>query len=82
MKIKPEHFAILEEACNKVIEDNPTARQTYTNQGLTEKRFRWDVLYASKIDNDSASRWICDNLYSYMDDTHIDTALRKIFTTP
>ncbi len=79
MKIKPEHFAILEEACNKVIEDNPTiTEETYTTQGLTNKRFRWDVLYAAKINNESSSRWICDNLYSYMDDTHIDTALRKI----
>ena len=22
--------------------------------------------------------WICDNLYSYLDDSHVDTALRAI----
>lgn len=32
------------------------------------KRFRWDVLHASRFD-------ICA-LYSYMHDDHIDTALR------
>lgn len=36
-------------------------------------RQRWDALYAAGL-----SRWICDNLYSYMNDTHIDTALRSL----
>ncbi len=38
-----------------------------------DKRIRWDWLYGS-----IPSSWICDNLYPYMDDTHIDTALRAI----
>ncbi len=37
------------------------------------KRLRWDLLYIA-----IGSRWICDNLYSYMNDDHIDTALRAI----
>lgn len=38
------------------------------------KRFRWDMVYLAKL-----SPWICDNLYLYLDDTHIDTALRHVF---
>ena len=39
-----------------------------------EKRIRWDLLWMT-VD----SQWICDNIYPLgMNDTHIDTALRKI----
>jgi hypothetical protein len=39
-----------------------------------EKRIRWDLMYVSV-----GSRWVCDNIYPLgMNDTHIDTALRKI----
>lgn len=41
-----------------------------------EKRLRWDMLY-----NSVSSVWICDNLYPYLDDTHIDTALKAIVKT-
>ncbi len=36
-------------------------------------RLRWDLLYIAV-----PVRWICDNLYPYLDDSHIDTALRAI----
>jgi len=38
-----------------------------------DKRLRWDLLFKAGL-----TRWICDNLYSYCDDTHIDTALRTM----
>ncbi len=78
MKMTAEHFATLKEACHKVLTENPNAQDTYHQHGLTPKRFRWDVLYAAKINDESSSRWICDNLYSYLNDTHIDTALKTI----
>lgn len=37
------------------------------------KRLRNDFLYMSGL-----SAWVCDNLYPYADDSHIDTALRGI----
>ena len=73
MKIKPEHFEKLKTDCLQVMHDNPDAKEEYKVAGLSEKRFRWDLLYAAKL-----SPWICDNLYSYLNDEHIDTALRKI----
>jgi hypothetical protein len=48
--------------------------EQYLNASLSQKRARWDATYESKL-----TKYICDELYSYMNDTHIDTALRKIF---
>jgi hypothetical protein len=51
-------------------------RKFIINEGKAkdvEKRLRWDLLYYAGL-----SGWICDNLYSYLDDSHIDTALRYI----
>lgn len=71
MKIKPEHLAYLKEHV-KVL--NP---ERYVNAGLTSKRYLFDCLYATE----GMSSWICDNLYSYMNDTHIYTALRSLIDT-
>jgi len=37
------------------------------------KRLRWDALYAAKL-----MPWVCDVLYDYLNDDHIDTALKSI----
>lgn len=71
MKIKPDHLEYMRSEMMKVSTIAPL--QTYLNAGLTEKRWRWDWCYKANL-----SKWICDNLYSYMDDTHIDTALKQI----
>ncbi len=36
-------------------------------------QIRWDMLNALV-----ASQWVCDNLYPYLNDNHIDTALKAI----
>jgi hypothetical protein len=38
-----------------------------------EKRIRWDFYHAAKL-----SKFVCDKIYPYADDTHIDTALKNI----
>ena len=77
MKIKHEHYYYLEKSIYSYCNDNKTTLydlwQQYKTKGLTEMRFRWDLTYAAKL-----TPWICDNLYSYLNDNHIDTALRKI----
>ena len=75
MKIKPEHYeymksAILGNAKAPTLPD-------YLAKGLTEKRWRWDLFYMANL-----SRWVCDNVYSYANDDHIDTALRNILRCP
>lgn len=72
MKIKPEHYAELERI---FLGARPLAEPLaeYLKAGNSAKRWRWDVLYLAK-----ASNWICQNLYPYLNDDHIDTALRRI----
>jgi len=72
MKMKLEHYNYLFEQIKKV--EN---KETFKNDCLlSPMRYRWDLLYAAKL-----STWICNNLYSYLNDDHIDTALRKITKT-
>jgi hypothetical protein len=68
-----EHFAVLQENCNVVLANHPNMVNQYIAAGLTEKRFRWDVLKAG-----TSIQWLCDELYPYLNDDHIDTALRAI----
>jgi hypothetical protein len=71
MKMKPEHYEYIK---GKMLATStaPTLH-SYTSRGLSEKRWRWDWLYEAKLSN-----WVCDNLYSYLNDEHIDTALKQI----
>lgn len=39
------------------------------------KRVRWDLFHATNL-----TGWTCETLYHYLNDTHIDTALRAIVT--
>ncbi len=75
MKIKPEHYAYIKRAIECATVDKPMdeLEARYRTQNLTSKRFRWDCTYAAKL-----STWLCDNVYTYADDTHIDTALRSV----
>lgn len=38
-----------------------------------EKRFRWDLLWSTKM-----SSWVSGTLYKYMDDSHLDSALKQV----
>lgn len=78
MKITPEHYAFIKDAIqNKftvsLVNDHRTFIEAENKAKDVEKRLRWDLIYFAL-----GSRWICDNLYNYADDTHIDTALKKI----
>ena len=79
MKITPQDFAILETAVNKARSKVNTLSE-YIQQGLTAKRWRWDLLWAAKRAGYLPERFIEDSLYSYCDDSHIDTALRWMLT--
>ena len=70
MKIKPDDYAKLKVAIERVLTANPTMAGNYGVAGLSPIRFRWDVLHKSYFNVGA--------LYEYLDDCHIDTALRKI----
>ena len=88
MKMKPEHYEHLRDAVARVVADQ-AARCSHGCVSLmldairsklrldsrvkdVEKRIRWDAFYAARL-----ACWASDNLH-YLDDTHIDTALRRI----
>jgi hypothetical protein len=94
MKIKPNDLKLLAEAIAKVKEANPDATlQAYIDNkavryarplscrlvtvGDVKMRWRWDVFWA-------AGRYLPDGflgprgLYSYLNDSNIDTALRFV----
>ena len=76
MKITQEHYKHMLDAMKWHVLSIPNRRKAIATDPRVKdaaKRLRWDLLYDSVT-----SRWICDNLYSYVDDTHIDTALRSI----
>lgn len=82
MKISSGSFQILHDAVKKAQRDSGIALAQYKEAGLSEKRYRWDLLYyaASRKAGTLPQHWICDVLYRKEDlnDNHIDTALRKI----
>ena len=79
MKVQTDHYAFL--LANiapwagqlRIHRANLTARKEKENIKDIEKRLRWDAMYAANL-----SRYACDTLYTYCDDTHVDTALRSI----
>ena len=86
MKMKTFHYNIIKAAMEKVINNYPAPgiKAAYKASGLSDKRFRWDILYRAmqmfgirighSHNNDMP-------LYDYLDDSHIDTALRRITST-
>lgn len=78
MKIKSEHISIIESTfvANK---DKIEAHKVFLNSPENprkpkdfEMRLRWDAL-SSLL----GSKWISDTLYPYLNDAHIDSALRS-----
>ena len=85
MKIKPEHFEYLKSELTKVLDQygqpliDEYENGQFHNADKTkdlQKRFCADVLFGAGL-----SKWICDNLYSYLDDSHIYTATKSICPT-
>jgi len=81
MKIKPDDknrlFNLLDDRLEMVGRDTIMHHKALKLGEDVAKRFRWDLLYASKIVIGDGVGIIGDvNLYQYMNDSHIDTALK------
>lgn len=70
-KITPEHLQSLQAAIRAIQPKVDAARAKYKEHGLSQMRFRWDVLHAAKWSDLKAA-------YKYLNDNNIDTALRSI----
>lgn len=82
LKIKPEDYQALKTAIEKVLETLggfKKVSEDYRKAGYSDKRFRWDCLWATRLrigDGKGAPGDL--NLYAYMNDDHIDSALKHI----
>lgn len=68
MKMSREHYDMLSKNIKSIDADLKQEYKRYKKAGMSDRRFRWDVFWASK------TRFPVD---TYTDE-HIDTALRKI----
>ena len=76
MKMTKEHQKKIRDAF-VVLEENPKFRDALLGSihlGHSDTRLAWDVFRAAKVETDSI-KWVCDHLYSYLNDTHVTTAL-------
>jgi O-methyltransferase involved in polyketide biosynthesis len=71
MKIQASHYEHLAAAVAPL--DTAKRRAAYVAADLSDMRYRWDLTYAAKL-----TPWMCSTLYPYLNDDHIDTALRRI----
>jgi hypothetical protein len=76
VKMSQEAFEALKAAVAQV--DTLEARSAYAAEGLSHRRYRWDVLHAARRVGLLPERFVL-NLYDNEDlnDDHIDTALRR-----
>jgi hypothetical protein len=73
MKIQPAHYAYMLAACRATLAaSTPEAIAAFT-AGKSAERIRWDLSYAAGL-----TPYICENVYPYANDAHVDTALRAI----
>ena len=70
MKMKPSDFIRLELAIKATLEDLPKIKGKYKLAGYSKERFAWDILWESGFD--------IMPLYTYLNDSHIQTALIRI----
>lgn len=84
MKMKPEHYTILERAIKPL--DTRERRERYLRGEFSrseachdrDMRYRWDLLHVSCVKIGDGVGMGGLPLYGYLDDEHIDTALRRI----
>lgn len=73
MKIKQKDFDYMRAKCEIVLKMFPNAWDQYSAEGKSIMRFRWDVARQANL-----IPFFCDTIYKYANDTHIETALKKI----
>lgn len=82
MKMQKTHYKTLQDCMLAIRKNAPRIDQALITMELdphySDERIRWNWLYATMIEGQPATTWLCENLYPYLDDSHIDTALRRI----
>ena len=75
MKITAQDFETLRGMIEPELVRVPVAEYRKANPTFSDKRVRWDYFHVA---GRPALSFLCDTLYKYMNDTHMDTALKAI----
>jgi hypothetical protein len=78
MKMLTVHYEKIATALDEVTKQYINIANEYTANGLSQKRYRWDMVKATRILSENNSEFL-NELYHYLNDDHIDTALRHYF---
>jgi len=78
MKMQYDHYETIFNAIEPL--DTPETRELYTMAGLSDTRYRWDLLRASGVSwcGDGVGTHSDLDLYAYLNDSHIATALKAM----
>ena len=76
LKIKAEDLRQIAAGFARIQDDQRfrTAHAASMIAGHSDIRIAWDCFRLMAVNGDSM-KWLCDDLYSYMNDTHVTTAL-------
>ena len=69
MKMKKDDFKELRTAITKAKNKHPQLTKIYKEGKISATRYRWDLLWSSKVNT--------NKYYEYLNDSHIDTALKQ-----
>jgi hypothetical protein len=75
MKMEKQHYEKLRSEILYIEEKLPAMKYIYKNANRSKERYCWDLLFKC---NENFRDFIFKNLYSYLNDDHINTALNKI----
>ena len=75
MKITSQDYEKLKDLITPVIGRIPVAVYRGQNPSFSDKRVRWDYFHGT---GRAGLDFLCDTLYKYMNDEHMDTALKSI----
>lgn len=71
LKMKPEHRKHIADAITEF--DTDINRSWYVLSSHSDKRYRWDLFNHAGL-----TSWCCSVLYTYLNDDHIDSALKSL----
>lgn len=74
MKVTMEHRKHIQNVLDAFVAANKEKCIAHAGSGLSEKRIYWDFANAAGL-----NRFICDELYKYCNDEHVDTALKYAY---
>ena len=84
MKIRQEHLAVLKSAIDSCLAKYPDVQAEYESGDFArsdkvkdiQRRFCFDIMHGAGL-----TKFVCDELYPYMNDDHLYTALKTVCPT-